>query len=180
MFKIPLSWRFQVESDQIEKIKACDCKALETFYFLNYEKIRALALSYCRKNGCYDLLEDCLNQVFVDLPQYDFLNDLNFYWCFRHSFSRACLLSRQTVVSLDAPVSSDNDDEMFTLGKCIGVDGFTELERKEDEQAVLKLIAAQSSLSDLARDQLTGFAFNCKVYRGLFRDEYSQVFATSN
>ena len=48
MFKIPLSWRFQVESDQIEKIKACDCKALETFYFLNYEKIRALALSYAK------------------------------------------------------------------------------------------------------------------------------------
>ena len=167
-----MRWHWKITPEQIERIKANDRETVNSVYLDNLLTFRKMAFKYCRNARKWDCVGDCVNQIYVDLTDYDFTDTKTLFWSIYKSFRRACMSVRVPVVSLDKPLL---DEEGATFGDMIGVDGFEELERKEHECSVLEIIAEQTQLTDRQRDELTAFAFGIKAYRGLYAEEFRQA-----
>lgn len=174
--KNPTNWHWKITPEQIPKIKANDRDTINRVYFDNLSTFRAMAGKYCRHTQLFDFFEDCIQQIYVDLPKYRYDDAKALYWGIRTSFIFASLANRHCCASLDARLS-DDEDENLTLLDCIGVDGFKESEEREQARNVLSIIAEQVQLTEQQRDMLTAFAFGCRVYRGIFSDEYREAYS---
>ena len=74
------NWVF--EDGDIFKIKLADADAMSKFYFANYEMLRRMARAFERRwywFPGYDW-EEALQQVFVDLPHYDYSSRRRLYY----------------------------------------------------------------------------------------------------
>lgn len=169
----PTAWHWKITPVQIDRIRANDRETINRVYMDNLPVFRRMAGKYCRHIRQPEFFEDCIQQIYVDLPNYNFDNSMRLYWSIRHSFFRASLCNRVSCLSLDAPFS---DDDSQTLADCIGVNGFAELEEKEHARNVLMIIAEQTQLTEYQRDQLTALAFGCAAYRGIYAEEYKQAY----
>lgn len=179
---LPTGWHWKITPEQIAKIKANDRATINEVYLSNYAKFIRIAKNYCRRVKRSQFWIDCVNQIYVDLPLYNYSDTNSLYLSMKRSFRYACGFPKNCynvcVLSLDLPVyGDDGDDDLKTLGELIGVTDTTDEERHAEDKHVLQMIAAQTQLSENERDCLTAFAFNCRVYAGLFRYEYEQVFA---
>lgn len=168
------AWHWKITPEQITKIKAGERETINRVYFDNLPTFERMARKYCRHFfRLYEFLGDCVNQIYVDMPDYDYNDALSLYFSIHASFARASLANRRRTVSLDLPVK---EKEGATLGDFIeGESGFEALERKEHEKTVLTIIAGQNRLTELQRDYLTAYAFNCRVYRGIYAEEYKKA-----
>lgn len=131
-------WQFTQE--QAEAIKNGDISARNKFYTDNYQQIRRLAQSYCKKEThirCRDLVEDMVNQVYLDLPYLRYDDKAYFNYTLYKSFyyvafgglsyliennmTGADRKSKDIIIhSLDAPMTEDENG--LTLLDCLSYD----------------------------------------------------------
>ncbi len=111
----PSNWHWAITYEQIEKIKAGNIDELNKVYFDNLSVFRGMAYNWCAKRRVYDFFDDCINQIYVELPSYDFENAYTFCWSIRKSFHRATFFTKKCV-SLDEPV---NEEDSETIGNFI-------------------------------------------------------------
>lgn len=166
----PDKWHWKITPEQIAKIKAGERETINRVYMDNLDKFRAMAGRYCRDINRLDIVQDCVQQIYIDLPAYDFTNSGRLYWSIRNSFRAAGMLTRRPCVSLETPLTEDGE---VTLADTIeGESGFERMDEEENARAVLEMIAEQTQLTDKQRDQLTAIAFGVALYRGIYAEEY--------
>lgn len=119
------SWTFS--DGQIQRIKQSDPDAMATFYFDNYKIFLGMARKYVwnKRYICNDYgfdVDDLMQQVYVDLPYYNYSSRTHLYHCIVHGSFWRCMdggitttqskvIKRLLMVSYDAPVKgSDNED----------------------------------------------------------------------
>ena len=125
-------WHWKITPEQIEKLKAKDIETLNKVYFDNLELFKKVGLKFCYKaHRNYDFYGDFLNQVYVDLPFYNFKNTFSFYFCLRKSFKR-CRMWLCGVVSIETPIKEADD---LILGDSIA-DEKDIIEEAEQAEAV--------------------------------------------
>ncbi len=168
-------WHWRIMPADIEKIKANDRETINRVYFGNLEKFRRMALKFCFQCRNYDFLEDCINQIYIDMTEYDYSSRLSLWWSIQASFRRASIVTRFAPLSLDKPLSDDTEATLYDLIPAPETD---EEEEREHAQNVLEIIAEQTQLTAQQRDMLTAFAFGVAVYRGIYADECRQAFTT--
>ena len=166
----PDKWHWKITPEQIAKIKAGERETVNRVYMDNLDKFRRIAWRYCDSIKRLDIVLDCIQQIYIDLPVYDFTDTGKLYWSIRKSFRAAGMLTRRPCVSLDAPLTYNGE---ITLADTIaGEDCFAALEERENALTVLDIIEEQTQLTELQRDQLTALAFGVSLYRGLYAEEY--------
>ena len=175
MKAVPKNWHWKITPSQIARIGLNDRETINFVYFDNLPKFRKLAVKYCYHAQDFSFLEDCIQQIYIDLPRYDYTNTKTLFYSIKKSFRRASGLKRIHFISLNEPVT---EDESRTVADYLEVDGFAELEEKEQDRNVLSIIAEQTHLTEIQRDQLTAFAFGVALYRGLFAYEYKQAYSS--
>lgn len=182
--KTPQGWHWKITPEQIEKIKAHDRDTINQVYFDNYDTFKGMAKNYCRRVKRFNDWQDCVQQVYVDLPAYNYDCTAYFYLSLNGSFRYACGFPVHErfpiIVSLDTLLLCDEDGDGQTLydriASKIGIHYVEqESERREQERHALEIIAAQKSLTERDKDVLTAIAFNCWAYRGLFAYAYRKA-----
>ncbi len=173
IIQTPENWHWKITPEQIARIKVRDRDTVNQVYFDNLDKFKKMAYRYCRLAKQYSYFRDCVQQIYVDMMDYDYTDSRVLFWSIRRSFWRATGLTKKPSVSLDQPILDGNG----VLSDIIPVYDTAErdFERSEEEKHALELIAAQTQLSARAKDVLTAYAFNCLAYRGLFDYEYRKV-----
>ena len=172
----PNGWHWKITPEQIEKIKERDRDTINKVYFDNYDKFERMAKRYCNILNRRELVDDCTQQIYADIMDYDYTDTRTLYHSIRHSFWAACGVGKCDIVSLDETLYDDGET---TLGDILPstYDITQEAENKDNERHALELIAAQTHLSDKNKDILTAIAFGCLAYQGLFAYEYAQAVA---
>lgn len=174
----PGAWHWLITADDIEKIKANDRETINRVYFANYAKFGRIAGAFVSRRlaiGVYidrGLVKDVLQQIYIDLPSYDFTDTGRLVCDLRKTCRR--IMCGQSVFSdsLDAEVYGD-DDGFEHIPADNSLD--EALEREESEKAVLRAIALQP-LKTSQKDVLTALALWVKPFAGLFTDEYRRAF----
>lgn len=173
----PENWHWAITPEDVKKIKAVDRDTIDRVYFANLEQFSKCAFLFCRKRGKRSFFEDCVQQIYLDLPNYDYTNVGTFWRGILKTFRRCCC-NPFRVVSLFATIGRNKDGDELTLIDVLGEDVFKALEEREDgERQAIRIISAQTALSDNERDFLTAVAFRCTPYRGLYNDEYKRLIA---
>ena len=119
------AWRFT--DDLIIRIKQGDTAAIAELYNANYDIFAGMARKYIwkQRNLCRNFLyefDDLIQQVYVDIPYYDYSSRCNLYYCIvKGSFMRVNdggILSAQSkyisasrVISYDAPMTDKDGEE---------------------------------------------------------------------
>lgn len=175
MITTPENWHWNISPEEVQKIKAVDRETIDRVYFSNLEKFKGIVGKYCYhiiRDPYY--INDCLQQIYVDLDKFDYTNNRTFYYSLINCFRRARRHSTLEI-SLFTPVKGkDNDRE---LADFLGKDFFAELEERETgEEKALVMIKSQTELTDLERDFLTAVAFRVRPYEGLFYEEFTRYF----
>lgn len=180
----PSGWHWKITPEQIEKIKARDRDTVTTVYFDNLDKFKRMAKRYCACVHRKDYVQDCLQQVYIDLPEYNYADIGVLHFSIKRSFRQACCLPSlgvplQNILSLNTPLyGDDSDDDVKTLADFITTADTVAVERKRraDECHALDMIAAQTQLTENERDVLTAIAFGCAAYEGVFAYAFKQAF----
>lgn len=173
----PDKWHWKITPEQIARIKVGERETVNRVYMGNLGKFRAMAWRYCESINRLDIVQDCIQQIYVDLPAYNFRDTGKLYWSIRKSFRAAGMLTRRPCVSLETPLTDNGE---ITLADTIaGADGFAELEEQENARAVLDMIAEQTQLTEKQRDQLTALAFGVALYRGIYAEEYRYAYTVN-
>ncbi len=167
---LPTGWHWKITPDQIEKIKKRDRDTVNQVYFDNLDKFKMMAYRFCGIRRVYSIFQDCVQQIYVDMCDYDYTNRRTLFWSIRHSFYK-CRYSRFDEVSLSTPIGGM---DKLTIGDCLSYTDDSD-EKNEHERHVLEVIAAQTALSNRNKDLLTAYAFDCLCYEGLFEYEYSKA-----
>lgn len=157
-------WHWKITPEQVEAIKANDREAINVAYFDNYQKFAKIGYNFCRRVHDYNDREDFLQQVYVDMPKFDYANTRTFYFslsrCFftlRHGLSRN--------VSLDAELSDDDDG--FTLGSMLADEN--SLEESVERAEIAREIAPEmfNLLREMLREKNKEKKFGAEEERGL-------------
>ena len=173
---VPGNWHWAITPEDVNGLKAVDRETVNRVYFANYDKFCKCAYNFCRKRNKFSYVDDCVQQIYLDLPLYDYTNALTFFRGLTKTFIHCSYWGFRSV-SFFSPVGRNKDGEDLLLIDCLGVDVFKALEEAEDgERQALKIISAQTALNDNEKDFLTAVAFKCRPYRGLFNDEYRRLF----
>lgn len=170
--KTPSNWHWAITYEEIAQIKAGNRKAVDKVFFDNYSKFRAIAINYCRKKFKTDFIDDCVNQIYIDLPRYDFTDCREFYFSLLDSFIAASSLEFGRVCSYDTPIKSEKGDNL-TLADMLGEEPkiFEKEEQEESARAVLEMLSEQEALTEAQKDRLTAFSLGVAFYRGLYEQE---------
>lgn len=152
------SWRFS--DDLIIRIKQGDTAAIADLYNANYDIFAGMARKFVltQRNICRNYLyefEDLIQQVYVDIPYYDYSSRCNLYYCIvKGTFMRVNnggilsaknkYISASRVISYDAPVmNKDGDvrDGSYMLDRLVNSpDAFEVIIEKDDREAKDKAI----------------------------------------
>ena len=152
-------WRFT--EDQIYKIKMFNKLAIRKFYEDNYNLICAMACKFVsqRVNIKRDYsfnVDDLKNQVYIDLPYYDFSSRGRLYFCIiKGSFLKvnfggyntpyAKYLSSCLTISYDKPISDTQKNTSYVLDLMKSQSDFTEnlideASREEKDQKICEFL----------------------------------------
>ncbi len=172
---LPTGWHWKITPEQIEKIKQRDRDTVNKVYFANLEKFKRMAYRYCCIRKQYSFFRDCVQQIYVDMLYYDYSDSRTLFWSIKRSFFRACGLSKYCRKSLDEPIGDSDSDSVLADIIPIYDTAEHDYDRKAQEKHALELIAAQTHLTDKAKDILTAIAFDCLCYVGIFDYEYSKM-----
>lgn len=170
----PSNWHWAITPQQVAEIKQGNRQTVNEVYFDNLAKLRRVCSNFCYKRNKTQFVEDCLQQIYIDLPKYSFKNTLTFFWGIKHSCFYAWGFRQSDVkayVSLDSPIQSKGnkrqEDTDNTLADLIGAVDVDENEIAEQDKRVLTILDSLN-LSEREKDVLTAVAFGCAVKRGLY------------
>ncbi len=149
--------------EEIDKIKQGDILAISGIYEKNYNIFKYISMKQCRKVERFFLVGDCLNQIFLELKDYDFKDLKTFYWHVRRSLWRA-IGNDCGYISLQDYI---NGEEELTFE---GLFGCEDKDENEEREQVLKCLSIINGLCLSGRDNdyLLAKAFDIKEFRGLF------------
>lgn len=105
-------WHWKITPEQVKAIKANDREAINAAYFDNYQKFAKIGYNFCRRVHDYNDREDFLQQVYVDMPKFDYTNTQTFYLSLCRCFKRLRNYISKNV-SFDAELT---DEDGYTLG----------------------------------------------------------------
>ncbi|CCZ95537.1 unknown [Corallococcus sp. CAG:1435] len=167
----PECWHWAITLQQIEQIRRDDRKTIDKVYFDNLPKFRRIVNRLCR--NCYkmDFVEDVLLQIYIDLQYYDYTNCLTFYRCILQTFKTTTFKKIYTI-SFEYSIGDG-----LTLADVLSTKDNYEFEFDEENRKVVEIVAAQTQLTNLQKDILIAYAFDCVAFRGLYDKAYKQVFA---
>lgn len=170
----PSNWHWAITPQQVAEIKQGNRQTVNEVYFDNLAKLRRVCSNLCYKHRRQQFLDDCLQQIYIDLPEYNFKNVMTFFWGIKRSCYYAFGYRRYNVtatVSLDSPLQSKGskrqEDAGNTLADLIGAVDVDENEIAEQDKRVLTILDSLT-LSEQEKDVLTAVAFGCAVQRGLY------------
>lgn len=172
----PANWHWAITPDDVDKIKAINYETLNRVYFANLDTFTRMAKNFCYYRSVqYSLWRDCVNQIYVDLPCYNYTNVQTFAKGLKRSFYSAVYTTCSPYSTISLNISIDDEDGR-TLEDIIIAKPITEdLEIKENEKLVLECIAKQSKLTETQQDTLVAYAFKCSLYKGIFKYEYDRL-----
>ncbi|MDE7191430.1 MAG: hypothetical protein K2O35_03060 [Clostridia bacterium] len=174
-------WLWKIDAMQIEKIKAKDGKVIRRFWEDNENLIKNIVkkqVLFLRLRGnrktirLYEL-DDFINQVYVDLPLYDYENSRKLYYSIVRSVEKTAYGGYGCFVPFKAL-----DIEDLELLEAVDVPYedtyFQDMEYKEIAKITINIIANQKQLTDMQRDVLTSVAFGWLDIKGAY--EYAQAY----
>lgn len=172
--KIPTceNWHWKITAEDIAKIKANDRPTIDKVYFDNLESFRKCAYNFCRKHRAFDLFDDCLQELYITLPNWDYRNTKTLFWSIKRTFYNACLFEK-IAFSLDEPLREDSET---TKGEMLQAaePSVTENDQKESFKKLLNLLA-KLDLKDTERDALICQALGISLkYLSLYGGVYAQ------
>lgn len=171
----PADWHWAITYDDIRQIKLNHRETINKVYFANIEKFERIAWSFCFRRDLLDLKEDCVNQIYVDLPKYNYENLSRFYTGIMCSCRIATFIRSSSPCfcnSLDACFEDEKNGRGRSLLDLLTYEDVPEEARKENCEKVFQIIEEQEQLAPWQKDVLTAFAFGCTAYRGLY--EYAK------
>ena len=161
-------WHWKITPEQIEKLKAKDIETLNKVYFDNLEKFKRIGKALCFKARDFSYYEDFINQIYIDLPFYNFENLSRFYMSLIISFKRCRNFSKYEI-SIDTPISGTDE---LTLGDTLrGVEDIAEQTERAEAvkefapkffKVIEKVIGNETKAEDLrelAEYVFTGYTF---------------------
>lgn len=169
----PDHWHWAITPADIEEIKAGNRTTVNRVYFDNYEKFKHIAYKFCYRYFSPQLIEDFLQQIYLDLPKYDFSNVKTFYCGLQRSFLNLRFGRSVQVYSIELKA---DDDGKTLLDFLKAPEVQSESERKAENAAALRLIDLQRQLTEAQKDYLTAVAFGCAVFKGLFDYAKREIF----
>lgn len=174
----PDCWHWAITPADIEEIKAGNRDTVNRVYFDNYEKFKKISRKFCYRYFSPQLIEDFLQQVYLDLPKYDFSNAKTFFSGLLASFLTLKFGRSVKTTSYEKELFADDDGKtLLDILKAPEVQ--SESERKAENAAALRLIDLQRQLTEAQKDYLTAVAFGCAVFKGLFDYAKRQSFTNS-
>lgn len=171
----PQGWHWKITPEQIEKIKERDRDTVNAVYFDNYDKFKSMAKRYCDIIRRRELVDDCIQQIYADMVDYDYTDARTLFYSIRRSFWTACGVGKVDVVSLDETLYDDGETTLADILPST-YDITQEAKNKDNERHALDMIAAQTHLTERKKDILTAIAFGCLAYQGIFAYEYRQAY----
>lgn len=170
----PENWHWAITPQQINEIKQGNRDIIDQVYFDNLPTLRKVVFSFCCKRDKQQFVDDCLQQIYIDLPNYNYKNVQTLFW----SIKRSCYYAygyRQSeiraYVSLDSPLQSKGskcqEKSDRTLADTIPAIEVDYLEVEEQEKKLLTILDSLD-LSEDDKDVMTAIAFDCAVKRGLY------------
>lgn len=172
-------WHWKITDEQVERLKAGDLEARNEIYFDNLYMFRIVTVNYLHKKRCLQFVEDCVQQIYVDLDTFIYNDRGSFYFSLIHSFNR--VIGYIPYHSLDAPVSKDSFTTFSEtlISTCVVIDPLTHMINKETYGVLALKMIGQQKITEHEKDMLTAFAFSVPRERGLYRD-YVQEYASKS
>lgn len=179
------NWHWIITREDIEKIYENCRETINRVYFANLSKFGRIANKYItmrQAQGIYidrSVAEDIKQQIYIDLPYYNFENVLTLFCDIRRTCGNVALGRSAFGESLDSAAwdneKSTADESKFDRYLC---DDSAEaaLELEESEKRVIKAVAEQKALTERQRDILTAVALKVRAYRGIFAYELFRAF----
>lgn len=173
----PDNWDWYITPKQIEEIKQCNRKTINDVYFDNCSRFARIARKFCVEHHKQSDYEDCLQQIYIDLPLYNFSNKSTLYRSILNTLRRVSF-SKFSVLSYDMPIHTkkEGNREMF-LADLVGAYDKYDIENDVELRKVVDIVSAQTQLSSVQKDILIAYALGCEVYRGLYEQARTQVSA---
>lgn len=176
--KTPANWHWKITPKDVAEIKLGNRETINRVYFDNYDHFKFFVVRLIEKKFGRDFsyVEDFLQQIYVDLPKYDYTNSLRFWWSIYTRFYY--LKNGRKSVRAFSYENKDGDTEGWSLfDTLVAPEEKTDEERIEENAAALRLIENQKQLTERARDILMAEAFGCIVYRGLYENAKKEIYA---
>ena len=160
-----------VNEKTLTGLKNRNRKYIDIFYFDNLSHFKALCKNYSIKKKCFDLWEDCLQNIYISLYFADYSNEKAFYDFIIKSFLGIFPVS--SLLSLDMLLDRrDGKDGKSTLYSFISIkNNFKSYDTEKHLKNVLRIIGEQTQLTNYQKDVLTSIAFNVEFYRGIYEKE---------
>ncbi len=172
----PDKWHWAITPWQIRFIKQNDRDTINQVYFDNLDKFKRIARKYCFKYRKWWAFGDILNQIYIDLPRYNYTTAQKLYCGIKRSMYDAVYMNGVVMLSLDKMLFDDTKREIITAIPAPEYDPDKETEYEKSLRRVLQGIARQTQLKERDRDILTARALNIPFYVGVFNYEYTNMF----
>ena len=175
------TWHWAITPEDVERIKANDRETINRVYFDNLRKFERIAHKYIAVKRAVGLdidrtlAEDIRQQIYIDLPLYDYTNTLTFYY----GLARTCynVVFGKSAFGYERLDKNAFDDSASGFGqRFIAEDIADNLEREESEKRALYAIGNQRALTNSQKDMLTAYALRVRCYYGIFETEYKRAF----
>ena len=166
----PDKWHWAITPQQIDEIKQGNRETINAVYFDNLPKFRKMASNYCWKwQFNKNLADDITQQIYIDLPTYDFTNTFTLAKGIKKSMRNAIWCGQEfSPLSIDMKLGAGRnrhqDDEGRTLAEILKApeEEMTEEERQEMERRV-------DEMCDRAKG-VQRIALYCIAYGNTFAD----------
>lgn len=159
----PATWHWAITPQQVEEIKQGNRDTINAVYFDNLPKFRKIVGSFCYEHNKRDFAEDCLQQIYIDLPAYNFANLSTFFRSLLVTL-RNIVWERVRLVSIEQPISGSK----FTYADVLRAQYTDDAEELENDRRILQIIDTQKHLSNANKDYLVAVAYGMPVRRGLY------------
>lgn len=159
-----------INESVINELQFASKEKREEFFIKNIGFIKAMAFNFVRKRMRYSDFDDCVQQVFVDMYNYDYTSIKAFFNCVYRSFYKT--QAKISTLSLNATISQTED---FTFEDIIADTRETEEEEREHSKKVIEILDKLSNLTLYDKDNLLSFSFGCGMYKGIFEYAKTQI-----
>ncbi len=173
-------WLWKINAEQISKIKAKDGEAMRRFWEDNERLIKNIVKKQVlflrlRRDKSIRLYEfnDFLNQVYVDLPLFNYENSKRLYYSIVRSVEKMPFGGYSRYVTY-----ADMRREDLPLLEAVDVpyedSYFKDMEYVELAKIAINMITNQTQLTDMQKDVLTSVAFGWLDVKGAY--EYAKSY----
>ena len=171
-------WLWKITATQIEKIKAKDGEVIRRFWEDNERLIKNiikkqvlfLRLRNVKSVRLYEF-NDFLNQVYVDLPLYNYENSKRLYYSIVRSVEKTAFGGYSVFVTW-TDLKREDLEFVEAIDMPYEDTYFQDMEYKELAKITINIIANQKQLTDMQKDVLTSVAFGWCDIKGAY--EYAQ------